>query len=201
VAHIGDIGDLRFHRSRALVISATGKTREAFFTKQHSEGVDANRVARGSEFPLHVIDREIAFPHGDRQITDAVASGGGLRSTLRLAEEGSALLGIVAELMAKDAEGAWGVTKTAGDVAGGLVVDEEGAESLVLALNGELWGQEEFIIRLGDYLIYSTGLHTMIVLQKHATVNMFWIAGSNEWLLCRQVRPAAYMASETKAGV
>jgi hypothetical protein len=94
---------------------------------------------------------------------------------LWLAEEGSALLGIVAELMAKDAEGARGVTKTAGDVAGGLVIDEEGAESFVLTLHGELGGQEEFLVRLGDYLIYSTGLHIPIVLQKHATVNMFWI--------------------------
>ena len=180
MAHIGDVGDLRFHRSRALVIRAAGKTREALFTKQHGEGVDANRVAHGSEFPLHVIDREIAFSHGNGQITDAVAGGGGLRSTLWLAEKGSALLGIVSEQMAKDAEGAWGVTKTARDVAGGLVVDEERAESLILALHRELGGQEEFLIGLGDYLIYSTGLHTTIVLHKQGRVKMFWIPGSDE---------------------
>jgi hypothetical protein len=120
---------------------------------------------------------------------------------LWLAEKGSALLGIVAELMAKDAEGAWGVTKTAGDVAGWLIVDEEGAESLVLALHGELGGEEEFLIRLGDYLIYSTGLHNMIVLQKHATVNMFWVAGRDKLLICVQTRPTVHIASETKLDV
>jgi hypothetical protein len=104
------IGDLRFHRNRALVIGAAGKTREALLPKQDGKGVDADGVTGGSEFPLHVIDREIAFAHGYRQLPNAVAGRGGLRPALRLAKEGSALLGIVAELMAEDAEGARGVT-------------------------------------------------------------------------------------------
>ena len=72
-------------------------------------------MAGGSEFALHVIDGEIAFAHGHGQITNAVAGGRGLRSALRLAEEGSAFLRVVAELMAEDAEGAGGVAEAAGD--------------------------------------------------------------------------------------
>ena len=56
------------------------------------------------------------------------------------AEEGSAFLRIVAKLIAKDAEEAGGVTEAASDVAGGLLIDEEGAEGFVLALLGELRG-------------------------------------------------------------
>src|SRR6266542_3645132 len=108
-----DLGDLRFHRHRTLVVGATWKTREALLTEQDGEGVDADGVASGSEFAPHVIDREIAFTHGNRQITDAVAGGRGLRPTLRLAEEGGALLRVVAELMADDAEGARGVAEAA----------------------------------------------------------------------------------------
>jgi len=65
-----------------------------------------------------------------------------LRTPLRLAEEGGAFLGGVAELMAEAAEGGWGIAKTAGDVPGGLFLDEEGAERFVLAMQGELWGKE-----------------------------------------------------------
>jgi hypothetical protein len=73
-------------------------------------------------------------------------------------------MGVMAELMAEDAEGGRGVAKTAGDVAGRLFIDEEGAESLVLTLQGELWSEEEFLVRRGDYLIYSTGRHNQIML-------------------------------------
>jgi hypothetical protein len=145
-------------------------------------------VAGGGEFPLHVIDREIAFAHGYGQITNAVARGSGLRSTLREAEEGGALIGVMAELMAEDAEGGRGVAKTAGDVAGGLFIDEESAESFVLALQGELRGEEEFLVRMGNYLIHSTGWHDQIVLQKHLLVNMFLDVEGRTSKTCKQAR-------------
>lgn len=63
-----------------------------------------------------------------------------------LAEERSAFFGVMAELMAEDAEGAWGVTEAAGDVAGWLVIDEAGAEGFVLALQRELRGKEEILV-------------------------------------------------------
>ena len=40
-----------------------------------------------------------------------------------------------------------GVAKTAGDVAGVFFLDEEGAERFVLTLQGELRGEEEFLVR------------------------------------------------------
>jgi hypothetical protein len=92
---------------------------------------------------------------------------------LRLTEEGSALLGIVAELMAKDAEGAGGVAEAAGHVSGGFLIDEVSAEGFVLALHGELRGKEEFLVARRRYLIRSVDLHISIVLQEHKPVNMF----------------------------
>ena len=118
-------------------------------------------------------NREIALAHGHGQITDAVAGGRRLRSALWLAEEGRAFQGIVAELMAEDAEGAGGVTETTGDFSRRLVIDEEGTERFVLALQGELGGEEEVLVARCSYLIRSAGLHIPIVLQKHFSVNMF----------------------------
>jgi hypothetical protein len=130
-------------------------------------------VAGGGQFALHVIDREIAFAHGDGQIPDAVAGGGGLRSAFGLAEEGSAFLGIVAELIAENAEGARRVAETAGDLGRGLLIDEAGTEGFVLALQGELRGEEEVLVGGCSYLIRSAGLHIVMMLQKHCPVNMF----------------------------
>ncbi len=116
-------------------------------------------MAGGGQFALHVIDREIAFAHSYRQIPNAVARGRRLRAALRLAEEGSALLGIMAELMAKDAEGAGGVAEAAGHVGRGLLIDEESAEGFVLALHRELGGKEEFLVGRSRYPICSAGVH------------------------------------------
>src|ERR1039458_1066934 len=166
-AYIGDVGDLRLHRNRALVVGAAGETREALLSEQNGEGVDADGVTSGSEFALHVIDGEIAFAHSHRQITDAIAGGRGLRAALRLTEEGSPLLGIVAELMAEDPEGAWGIREAAGDVGGGLLLDEVSSEGLVLALHGELRREEEVLIARCRYLLCSAELHISMVLQQH----------------------------------
>jgi len=83
-----------------------------------------------------------------------------------LAEEGSAFLRVVAELLAEDAEGAGGVAEPAGDVAGGLLIDEEGTEGFVLALQRELRGKEEVLVARCRYLIRSAGLYIQMVLQN-----------------------------------
>jgi hypothetical protein len=116
-------------------------------------GIDGDGVAGSGQFATNVIDREIAFAQGDGQIADAVAGRSRLRSTLRLANEAVAFLGAVAELMAEDTEGADGIAATAGDVAGGFFIDEVGAEGLLLALHGELWGEEELLVAESAYLI------------------------------------------------
>jgi hypothetical protein len=90
-------------------------------------------VTGGRRVPAACHNREIAFAHGYRQITDAVAGGSGFGPALWLAEKGSAFLGIVAELMADDA-----VTETTGNVGGTaphrrrVTSTEEGTEGFVL---------------------------------------------------------------------
>jgi len=84
-----------------------------------------------------------------------------------------ARMGITQETVAEDAEGAWGVAEGAGNLLGGAALEEIGAEGFVLALHGELRGEEEVLVSLCRYLIRSAGLHISIVLPKHSTVNMF----------------------------
>jgi hypothetical protein len=83
-------------------------------------------------------------------------------------------LGIVSELVTENAKGGRRIAKTAGDVAGGFFLDEEGAESFVLTLQGELGGEEEFLVRGSDYLISSTGRHGYMMLSKPSQVKLFW---------------------------
>ena len=163
-ADVGDSGDLGFHRGWALLVGATGETGEALFAQQQGEGIDADGVAGLGEFPLDVVDGEVAFAQGYRQLPDAVASRGRLGAAMGLAEEGGALEGVMAELMTQDAEGAWGIGEAAGDVGGGFLLDEEGAEGLVLALEGELGGQEELLVGWSYYLIHGTGGHMCMIL-------------------------------------
>ena len=58
----------------------------------------------------------------------------------RVEEEGG--VGIATELVAEDAEGAGGITEVGGDVGGGFLVDEIGAQGFVLTLFG-MEGLEE----------------------------------------------------------
>ena len=80
---------------------------------------------------------------------------------------------VVAKLIAQDAEGAGGVAEAAGDVGGRLVLDEVSTEGFILALHGELRGQEEVLVAGRRYLIGSAVLHISIVLQKQGVLNMF----------------------------
>ena len=92
---------------------------------------------------------------------------------MRLAEEGGAFLRVVAELITQDAEGTRRVTEATGDVGRGLLLDEVSTEGFILALHGELRGEEEVLVAGCRYLIRSAGFHISIVLPKHGTVNMF----------------------------
>ena len=58
-------------------------------------------------------------------------------------EEGSAFLGIMAELVAKHAETAGGVAEALSGLRRSEFFDEEGAEGLVLAVEALVWGEEE----------------------------------------------------------
>ncbi len=58
-------------------------------------------------------------------------------------EEPDAKVGIVAKLMAEDAEGTWGITKSAGGLDRGKLLDEEGTQGFVLPLEMRFGGEEE----------------------------------------------------------
>jgi hypothetical protein len=58
-------------------------------------------------------------------------------------EEGSTFVGLMTELMAKNAKGPGGVAKAAGDIVGGQALNEEGAEGFILPVEGLFGFQEE----------------------------------------------------------
>ena len=62
-----------------------------------------------------------------------------MRSALGLAEEGSALFGVVAELVAEDAKEALGVAEAAGDFGRRLLLDEVSARASYWRCKGN-WG-------------------------------------------------------------
>ena len=65
------------------------------------------------KFALDIVDREVAFPQGDDEFPDAIAGRGIPWSVLHDLEEAGAFVGIVAELVAENAEGAGRVAETA----------------------------------------------------------------------------------------
>jgi hypothetical protein len=119
---------------------------------------------------------------------------------MRLAEEGGAFVRVVTELMAEDAESAGGVAETAGDVSGSLLLNEVGAEGLILALQRELRREEELLVGRGRYLIGSAGLHIPIVLQNHLFVNMFKTVGEDNVETEANYRVWRYTGGEGRKG-
>src|SRR6266567_4074143 len=95
-----EVGDRCKRRTSAtLAISGFTVTGRSSSARRGRREKPSSRSKTVRELTLHVIDGEIAFAHGHGQIANAVAGGRGLRSALGLAEEGSAFLRIVAELM------------------------------------------------------------------------------------------------------
>jgi hypothetical protein len=76
--------------------------------------------------------------------------------------------------MAQDAERARGVVEAGGNLVGGELFDEIGAESFVLAVERVLGGEEES--SRSCYLFTMTGRHNYMLLQKQYAVNMFFAA-------------------------
>jgi hypothetical protein len=82
----------------------------------------------------------VLFAQGDDQRASRVGFGLGFGSPLAQAEEVGRL---VAELVAQDAEGTRGIAEAPGDFVGGEMLDEIGAQRLVLALGGGVGFEEE----------------------------------------------------------
>jgi hypothetical protein len=100
-------------------------------------------VSGSGQLPLDVIDGEIAFPHRDHQVSQRITDRSQSRLLGDAREEPCAKVGIVAKLMAEDAEGTWGITKSAGDLDRGKLLDEEGTQGFVLPLEMRFGGKEE----------------------------------------------------------
>ena len=117
-----------------FLIEAPGQTREARLAEEGREGIDAEVVPGGGPLAAEVVDGEVPLPHGDDQVADAIAGGGGVWPLADGREEGDALGGVVAELVAEDAAGPRRGAEAASDLVGGESLDEVGVEGLVLSL-------------------------------------------------------------------
>ena len=131
-----------------FLIEAPGQACEALLAEEDGEGVDADGVPRVGQFASDVVDGEVSLPHGDGQVPDAIALGGGVRSRGGRGEEHGPLGGIVSELMTEDAKGPGCVAEAVRDLMGGCLLDEVSAEGLVLPLLGRFGGQEEPSLRV-----------------------------------------------------
>jgi hypothetical protein len=78
------------------------------------------------------VDGVVLFAQSDDQSAGGRLFGLGARAGAGGQEKG--WLGMVAEGVAQDPEGAWGVAEGASDVLGGAALDEKGAEGLILAV-------------------------------------------------------------------
>ena len=76
-------------------------------------------------------------------MADAVARGGVAGSGLGRLKEGGPFVGLMAELVAEDPQGIVGVTEAAGHLGSGQLLDEEGAEGLVVAVARGLRAEKE----------------------------------------------------------
>ena len=126
-----------------FLIQASRQACESLLAEEDGEGVDADGMPRVGQFASDVVDGEVSLAHGDGQVPNAIALGGGVRPVSGRGEEHGPLGGIVSELMAEDAKGPGCVAEAVRDLVGGQLLDEVGAEGLVLPLLGRFGGQEE----------------------------------------------------------
>jgi len=141
-----DIGDGRGFGPKGLgtfLVEPPGKAGKAFLPKQEGQSIDTDGFPGSGQLPLDVIDGEVAFPHRDHQVSERITdrSQSWLLGDAR--EEPGAKVGIVAKLMAEDAERTWGITESAGDLNRGKFLDEEGTQGFVLPLETRFRGEEE----------------------------------------------------------
>ena len=134
--HVGRGLDRRPGRRGAFVIEAAWQAGEAFLTQQDGEGIDADGVSGLGQFALDVVDGEVPFAHGHDEFAYLIADWGVARPRLNRLKEAALLVGVVAELVAEDAEGAGHVAEAAGDLVGRAAFDEVGAEGFVLSVQG-----------------------------------------------------------------
>jgi hypothetical protein len=139
---VSDGGLFGPERLGPFLIQASRQACESLLAEEDREGIDADGVPRVGQFASDVVDGEVPLAHGDGQVANAIALGGGVRSGGVGGKEHGPLGGIVSELMTEGAKGPGCVTEAARDLVGGLLLDEVGAEGLVLPLLRRFGGQE-----------------------------------------------------------
>ena len=120
---------------RALLVQAPGQPGEALGLKNLAHGGGAQMEFLSLEGLADFIDRMVLLAQINNEGTGARLLGLDPRAGVSGEEEGG--LGVVAEVVAEDAEGTWGIAESAGDVLGWAGLDEVGAEGFVLALLGQ----------------------------------------------------------------
>ena len=141
-----DISYIRGFGSKSLgafLVEPSWKAGKAFLTKQEGQRIDTDGMSGSRQFSLNVVDGEVAFPHRDHQVSDRVTDrrqGWFLGETR---EESCSKAGIVAELMAKDTEGTWCITESAGDLDRRKLLDEESTQGFVLPVDSRFRVEEE----------------------------------------------------------
>ena len=92
---------------------------------------------------LNIINGEVFFSHGDRQVSHAIPHWSILRSVRDIIEEMLPFRGIVTELVAEDAESPRGIAESTSDGVRREFLDKEAAEGFVVFVKGFLWMKEE----------------------------------------------------------
>lgn len=117
-----------------LLIGAAWEPRKTLLFEDDANIGRAQRVSLLLEEAANVINREVLLAGLDDAIADRIGFGSLLGAFGWGQEKGPG--GVLSEMVDQDPETALGVAKAAGGLFGGELVDEEGAQSLVLAVGG-----------------------------------------------------------------
>jgi hypothetical protein len=105
--------------------------------------MNANGVTFRDESTLNIKDGPILFTQRNRAFADQVADRSMFGPRTPCGEEGSPMIGIVAELMTENAKRTGGIAEALRDLGGRKLVDEVSTQRFILAMRGRLGSCEE----------------------------------------------------------
>src|SRR3990172_1046627 len=174
--HIGDFGRVRPDRGRTFFVAPAWQARKPFLAQDQRDTGRAQRVTLAAQRRADVVNGEVLFAQADHLGARRIARrliGGNARALLRRQEE--LALGIAAEGVAEHAETAGRVAETPGHVRRALLLDEIGAQRLVLPM-GRIRGLQE---DPGEsrYLFPWSDRHTTTISSRSAPVKPLDMVG------------------------
>jgi hypothetical protein len=110
---IGGCGRLGPEGLGPFVVAPPGQAREALLAEEEDKGIDADGVTGLGQLALDVVDGQVALAHGHNEAADPIPDGAGRLPRGFRGEEARPEGGVVAELVAEDAEGTGGVGEAA----------------------------------------------------------------------------------------